>query len=199
MEKKTDRRSIKSQQAIRTAFLELLYEQGFDAITVKEITERADISRKTFYLHYVDKYALLDAIVMEQVAELAQLCAEKKEQGMAAGAVLWFQYFEQRKEFFAALFAIERTVSFRNRLMEFMLGEFHRRLQGAAEPETLEVTCKFMANAVLGVVESYVLNQFCADTEAVAQQVGILLDQLMMQFYPVSVQQEKEKINLSAG
>lgn len=35
-------------------------EKGFEAMTILDITERADINRGTFYLHYVDKYAMLD-------------------------------------------------------------------------------------------------------------------------------------------
>ncbi|WP_212981769.1 TetR/AcrR family transcriptional regulator, partial [Bacillus paramobilis] len=57
---KIDRRIIKSQNAIQSAFIEMLITDGFDKITVKNITEKANIGRKTFYLHYLDKYNLLD-------------------------------------------------------------------------------------------------------------------------------------------
>ena len=60
METNIDRRILKSQKAIQNAFLEMLLKDGFDMITIKELTEKADISRKTFYLHYVDKYDLLN-------------------------------------------------------------------------------------------------------------------------------------------
>ena len=63
METNIDRRILKSQKAIQNAFLEMLLKDGFDMITIKELTEKADISRKTFYLHYVDKYDLLNAVV----------------------------------------------------------------------------------------------------------------------------------------
>ena len=58
METNIDRRILKSQKAIQNAFLEMLLKDGFDMITIKELTEKADISRKTFYLHYVDKYEI---------------------------------------------------------------------------------------------------------------------------------------------
>lgn len=58
MEAKIDRRIAKTQNAIQSAFLEMLLKVGFDAITVKDITEKANISRKTFYLHYMDKFDL---------------------------------------------------------------------------------------------------------------------------------------------
>ena len=40
--------------------MEMLLDVGFDGITVKEMTEKANISRKTFYLHYLGKYDLLN-------------------------------------------------------------------------------------------------------------------------------------------
>lgn len=73
-----DRRIIKSQKVIQSTFLTMLLEDGFDKITVKAITEKADISRKTFYLHYVDKYDLLDTIVNKQLEELGVICEQKK-------------------------------------------------------------------------------------------------------------------------
>ena len=57
--KKTDIRYVRTESAIQTAFLELVTEIGFYAITVKDITAKADVSRGTFYQHYNDKYDLL--------------------------------------------------------------------------------------------------------------------------------------------
>lgn len=58
--KRTDLRVQKTQHQIKEALLELLEEQPFDSITVSRISERAMISRSTFYDHYPDKYTLLE-------------------------------------------------------------------------------------------------------------------------------------------
>lgn len=55
-----DRRVIKTRKEIRKACIELIEEKGFEAMTVLDIAERANINRGTFYLHYIDKYDLLD-------------------------------------------------------------------------------------------------------------------------------------------
>lgn len=60
MEEKVDMRITKTQRAIKNIFFELMEEVGFSKITVKEIIERAEINRSTFYLHYNDKFDLLD-------------------------------------------------------------------------------------------------------------------------------------------
>ena len=64
---KPDRRVQRTRQALRNALMELIKEKGFDAISVEEITQRADLGRATFYLHYKDKEDLL----IDEFSELA--------------------------------------------------------------------------------------------------------------------------------
>ncbi len=54
-----DLRVVRTKTAIRNAFVELIEEKGFDAITVKDITTKANINRGTFYAHYQDKFDLM--------------------------------------------------------------------------------------------------------------------------------------------
>lgn len=64
--KPSDRRVKRSLRLLKQAFLELLQERGFAAISIQDITDRAEVNRGTFYAHFPDKYALLDVIVREQ-------------------------------------------------------------------------------------------------------------------------------------
>lgn len=54
MERKTDRRSLKTQTAIKKALAILLKEKPVHEITITELTSLADIHRATFYSHYED-------------------------------------------------------------------------------------------------------------------------------------------------
>jgi AcrR family transcriptional regulator len=45
---------------LEQAFMDLLAEKGFQAISVQDIAERAGVNRATFYAHFGDKYALLN-------------------------------------------------------------------------------------------------------------------------------------------
>jgi AcrR family transcriptional regulator len=64
-ENATDPRVRRTRRLIEQAFAELLNEKGFQALTVQEITGRATVNRSTFYDHFEDKSALLDAYVRE--------------------------------------------------------------------------------------------------------------------------------------
>ena len=63
-----DRRKRYTLSVIREAFFDLLSKVGFARMTVADICRLADINRGTFYLHYEDKYALLDAMIDEALA-----------------------------------------------------------------------------------------------------------------------------------
>ena len=60
-----DRRSRKTRIAINNAFWNLMHKKDFEDITIRDITEEADIHRATFYLHYEDKYDLLEKNIRE--------------------------------------------------------------------------------------------------------------------------------------
>lgn len=65
MERKTDLRVLKTRNAIRNTFKEMIMEKEASQITIRELTERAMIHRKTFYLHYTCIEALYEDILSE--------------------------------------------------------------------------------------------------------------------------------------
>lgn len=75
--KRTDRRTLRTRKGLRKALIDLIGEKEYDAITVEEITARADLGRATFYLHYKDKDDLLldyfSEIIADRVQQFAQV------------------------------------------------------------------------------------------------------------------------------
>lgn len=65
-----DPRVKRTRKLLQQAFAELLSEREFHSITVNDITERAEVNRATFYLHFDDKYALLSYSVREALQQL---------------------------------------------------------------------------------------------------------------------------------
>lgn len=65
-----DRRVQRTRQALRQAFVEVAHEKGFAATSIQDITERANVNRGTFYLHFTDKYMLVDEFLRENFQQL---------------------------------------------------------------------------------------------------------------------------------
>ena len=64
---KHDLRYIKTEKAIRKTFHELLQEKDISKITVKELTERAEINKTTFYAHYETLPDLVNTLETENI------------------------------------------------------------------------------------------------------------------------------------
>ena len=62
MDKKMDRRVLKTKRAIYNAFVELLSEKEINHITITDISKKADINRKTFYNYYSNTYEVMEEI-----------------------------------------------------------------------------------------------------------------------------------------
>lgn len=73
-----DRRIVRTKKALRDALTELMKEKNFDEITVSDLTTRADINRGTFYLHYRDKYDLLEQSEEEIIEGIKNIKSKKK-------------------------------------------------------------------------------------------------------------------------
>src|SRR5579871_6195119 len=58
-EQKPDRRVQKTRQALQEALIALILEKGYDNVIVRDILDRANVGRSTFYAHYQDKDDLL--------------------------------------------------------------------------------------------------------------------------------------------
>jgi AcrR family transcriptional regulator len=65
---RVDPRVLRTRKLIRDSLASLLAEKSFESISVQDIAERATVNRATFYAHFTDKFALLDALVREDVA-----------------------------------------------------------------------------------------------------------------------------------
>jgi AcrR family transcriptional regulator len=64
-DEKMDPRVKRTRGLIQQAFLQLFSEKEFQSITVQDITQKAEINRATFYAHYPDKFALLEASIRQ--------------------------------------------------------------------------------------------------------------------------------------
>ena len=73
-EKKEDLRVVKTKEIIKNTFKDMISEMDYEEITIKELTNRAKINRKTFYLHYKS----LDDLLLELQNSIANNFIEKQ-------------------------------------------------------------------------------------------------------------------------
>ena len=86
-----DLREKRSQKLIREALIDLIEEQRFDALSVREITERAMVSRATFYRLFQDKFDLVEKIYSDAMHVLYDSVTES---GTEHPPQIWVQFFD---------------------------------------------------------------------------------------------------------
>ena len=70
MNAKGNRSTHKTKKALRESLVVLMQEKPINGITVKEITDHADLSRSTFYWHYRDVFDMVEQIEDEMIGEI---------------------------------------------------------------------------------------------------------------------------------
>jgi len=70
-----DRRVARTRRALQKSLIQLILKQGYDSVTIEDITDHADLGRTTFYLHFKDKEELL----MQAIDNICEDFLEKHE------------------------------------------------------------------------------------------------------------------------
>jgi AcrR family transcriptional regulator len=73
---KVDRRIERTHQLLKDALVSLILEKGYEAVTIKDITERANVAYVTFFRHYKEKDELLVRMLEEVIETLASTAYE---------------------------------------------------------------------------------------------------------------------------
>lgn len=105
-----DRRIKRTQDALARALISLSTEKTYDSITIRDITERANVGYATFYRHYSTKEALVLEVLDQTIQELIELLRPTAERGdlHTAGHQL-FNYVEQNQDLLRTLLAAQAT------------------------------------------------------------------------------------------
>jgi AcrR family transcriptional regulator len=174
---KMDRRILKSQEAIKQAVVELLNEKEFDQVTMQEISDRANVNRKTIYLHYKDKYDLLDKLIEEHINELREIC--ELEATSTEDNISWFEYFEKKYAFFSSMLASKGAPYFRRRFLEFVIEDIQSEwnlIEGKKSGLNENIIVQFFAPAYVGLVEWWFTNGMPYPPRIMEEQVMMMLE-----------------------
>lgn len=125
MPKQNDLRVVRTRRMIKEAFLELMSTIGFPKITVENLAKKAFISRNTFYLHYTDKFDLLNQLEDEILDGLKKIMMDLPfEMNISKGFVgdlpflRAYEYIEENREFFSLIMGKAGDPAFLRKLQE---------------------------------------------------------------------------------
>ena len=101
-----------TKDLLALSFKELIMKMPFEKITVKMITEGADVIRPTFYKHFQDKYEILEYILEKEIKDKIRVLIENDMEDDLLR--LLFTCLSKDKEFYKRLYLIEGPNSLRS-------------------------------------------------------------------------------------
>ncbi|MCA9903199.1 MAG: TetR/AcrR family transcriptional regulator [Anaerolineae bacterium] len=168
-EKPLDRRQRRTRKLLRDALMQLIVEKGFDSIAVQDITDRADVSRATFYLHFRDKEDLLFNSMRDLYDDLAEKVhfshdpQDVLKQVMAGNhdacmETTDFEHVAEYENLYRVLLSEKGVASFVVKVRRYLAQIFQEQIvQPAAEVGSeprlpLELIAHAMAGAQIGII-----------------------------------------------
>lgn len=160
---KPDRRKQRTRKALREALIALISERGYEAISVGDIADRADINRATFYLHYRDK----DDLLFRGMAELYDVIGahdrQVTRQRIAEGDTTLmtdasdFEHVHEHADFYRELLSERGSIAFTIRMLDYLTDTFRSQviepLADGVEPEIpADFMAAFLAGAEIGLI-----------------------------------------------
>ena len=171
-EKKTDRRTLKTQKALRDALAQLLAEKQLHKVTVQEIADLAEVNRVTFYKHYLDVYDLYEKLESDVLVELGLLIlrlGERSEEDFYEGLL---DYISDNRAVFAMIFSPNSTGAIRDKFAKLMEGLFRQMTteEGVSEEsDMIEYYGCYRAQGCLAVIGRWVAGGLSLPKERVRE------------------------------
>lgn len=163
MDKPLDRRKQRTRRALSDALIALILEKGFDAVTIQDITERADLRRATFYLHYKDKEELLMATLQATFDQLVSQLEPLMKRDTLAGKTqvetfrITFQHVADHHRLYCVILGGQGAAPIARHIREYIAGQIQSALHRAL-PLPADVLANYMAGAELALITWWVEN-----------------------------------------
>ena len=150
-----DKRMLRTREAIRCALLSLLNQKDASQINVSELTEKAQISRKTFYLHY--------ASVDEALQEL-----ENEIEGWVMAQLAQSDIWDNRHDLYTILSRVDKALQehetyscyrLKNSIAKMVKDEITENAGAEVGEEDVEAAADFAVSGVLSMYYDWLTAQ----------------------------------------
>lgn len=161
-EKTIDRRVRKTKQQLRLGLTELLREKPVKDITVRELADRVDINRGTFYLHYRDVFDMVEQIENELFEQFREIINAESLQDVDGRPLHLlksvFQFLADNADMGAALLGPTGDIAFVDKLKKLVRDKcLHDWMPMFDTEKTImfEPYCSFVVGGVIALFQAW--------------------------------------------
>lgn len=166
MKPKEDPRVRRTRRILRDALVSLILEKDYASISIREVTDRAEVAYITFFRHYGSIDELLMEVLDEGLAELRQhIEILARQSGQPAGEVegkLIFEYISQKSDLFRILFKSQSVTQVRKKVVRNISTIYQKScspLQVANSLIPIHAATNHIATSLLALIEWWLDNK----------------------------------------
>jgi AcrR family transcriptional regulator len=163
---KLDPRVRRTRRLLREALIALMLEKDYVSISIKEITERAEVAYITFFRHFESLDQLLMEVLDEGLAELLvhieTLAKRSETSALETEGKLIFEYIQQSADLFRILFKSQSVTRVRKKVVQNIAVIFQKSCAPLARSNnqvTIAITSNHIATSLLALIEWWLDNK----------------------------------------
>jgi AcrR family transcriptional regulator len=128
------RRRMRTREKLKQAALELLLERGYEQLSVQAITERADLGRGTFYLHFKNREDAVWALVEDSILATDRQAREAYSRRvlvdtMQALFLNVFRHADQNRDLYRVILGAKGSAITSSKIQNYLVEEFKRDIR----------------------------------------------------------------------
>ena len=193
---KLDRRVRRTYKLLGDALISLILEKGYEDITIKDITERADVAYVTFFRHY----KTIDELLKQRLDEIIKELLERLEESYATGydaaneGTMIFEHAYENQGLYRVLLgssgAFHVMQHLKQTIASIALGDCETTFRENPGNLPLEIACNHYASSILGLIEWWLRN----DMPYPPERMGEIYNQLEKAFFFAMVNPAEESV-----
>lgn len=175
-----DPRTRKTKRAIRNAFAKLLSEKEIDKITIRDISELAEINRKTFYRYYGGIYQVVDEIENEVVSTFESVLKDVDLKKALENPHLTFErltaIINTDMDFYGYLLSMRKNVSLVSKVIAMMKEKTKQALieQIGIEEQLADVILEYAITGMISVYQQWFLSERRDSIEKISDIISLI-------------------------
>lgn len=167
MNTKNNQRTRLSKLLFKNALMDLLKEKGSVAkISVRELCDRAELNRSTFYAHYNEPNDLLMEIeteLLDATEEHLKKIGEENDAGAHKYILSFLQYIKQNDKQFRTLLIDSADPEFRSRFMQQSIIQFVENLRIELSKELEQYIFSYILNGSTGIIIQWIRSDYAVN------------------------------------
>lgn len=191
-------RVTETKDKIRNAFFELYAEKNIDRISIKEITDRAQLNRGTFYVYYKDIYDLRetteDELIAELVVKLRDLIPKIIREENINPFLPPLEFYQRYSKFLKILLGANGDPNFVHKIKAILKKTLREMLKNEHIPEieNMEYVMEFISSGMIGIISHWLANDMAIPVEEMGEMIKKVMNHGPLGYLKMQIEEMKE-------